>query len=99
MGLPMKCELAGELTIGTAAQVKAQLLSALEQGEMFDVDTQKVTDVDTAGMQLLVAALTTASNRGISVHYPAEQYGNTVQEALAHLGLVGHDWAQKAAKV
>ncbi len=98
----MKCDLAGELTIAAVAQLKAQLLSLLEPGGALEVDTRQVTEVDTAGMQLLVAALTTAASKGTAVLYPAEMQGAVVQEALRCFGLAGQDWTawtQKVARV
>lgn len=98
MGPSMKCELAGELTIATASEVKAKLLRALEENPSLDVDTHDVNEVDTAGIQLLVVALSSASTKGIDVHFPAEQHGAVVHEALRSMGLDEHDWQPKAAK-
>ena len=95
----MKCDLEGELTIAAVAQFKARLLTALEPGGVLAMDTRKVTEVDTAGMQLLVAALTTAAGKGIAVLYPAEQQGTVVQEALRCFGLSDQDCTQKIARV
>jgi ABC-type transporter Mla MlaB component len=95
----MTCELVGELNIGAIAQIKAQFLSVLEPGTALSVDTRKVTEVDTAGMQLLLAALTTAVGKGIAVLYPVEQRGAAVQEALRCFGLADQDWTQITARV
>jgi anti-anti-sigma regulatory factor len=95
----MKCDLAGEFTIAAVAQFKAQLLTSLEPGGVLDMDTRRVTEVDTAGMQLLVAALTTAGGKGMTVLYPGEQQGPVVREALRCFGLADQDWTQKVAGV
>jgi anti-anti-sigma regulatory factor len=95
----MTCELAGELTIASVAQLKTQLLSTLEPGTALAVDTRKVTEVDTAGMQLLVAALTTAAGKGMAVLFPAEMQGAVVQEALRCFGLADQDWTDWTQKV
>ena len=98
----MKCDLAGDLTIATVARVKAQLLSAIVPGGALDVDTCKVAEVDNAGMQLLVAALTTAAGKGMAVLFPVEKQGAAVQDALRCFGLADQDWTawtEKIAKV
>jgi anti-anti-sigma regulatory factor len=95
----MKCDLAGELTIAAVAQFKAQLLTSLEPGGVLDMDTRKVTEVDTAGTQLLIAALTSAAGKGMTVLYPGEQQGTAVREALRCFGLADQDWTKKDARV
>lgn len=94
----MKCELTGELTVATAGQVKVQLMSALEDRCSFDLDTRGVSDVDTAGLQLLLAALSSAARNGIAVAYPSERHGAAVHDALRVVGLDSHDWQTKTAK-
>ncbi len=51
-----RVEIKGELSIFTAADVRGQLLAALECGEDVEVDLSDVTEMDSAGMQLMVAA-------------------------------------------
>lgn len=46
--------LEGELTIQTAGDRKAALLALLERGERVAVDLSGVTEMDTAGLQLLL---------------------------------------------
>lgn len=46
----------GPLTIYNAAEIKAQLLSALALGEVLEIDLSHVDEMDTAGFQLLVMA-------------------------------------------
>ena len=60
----------GELTIFTALAVKEQLLSAFagEGGEV-EVDLSQVTEVDSAGVQLLVAAKKESLRRGRQLRF------------------------------
>jgi anti-anti-sigma factor len=44
----------GELTIYRAAELKPQLLQALQAARRLEVDLAGVTEVDTAGLQLLM---------------------------------------------
>jgi len=48
--------LEGELTIYAAAAVKAALLEALSDAVEVELDLAGVTEIDTAGVQLLIAA-------------------------------------------
>lgn len=46
----------GELTISTVAEIKATLSAALGQKENVVLDLRNVEELDTAGLQLLLAA-------------------------------------------
>lgn len=48
--------LAGELTIYTAAEIKAALAEAMETSSAIEVDLSGVTEIDTAGLQLMLIA-------------------------------------------
>jgi anti-sigma B factor antagonist len=69
--------IAGELTILTAAEHHERLLRALgdSAGEDAEVDLSGVTDVDTAGLQVLLLARREARRRGVLLrltgHSPA----------------------------
>jgi anti-anti-sigma regulatory factor len=52
----MTVNLPAELTIAHAAQLKAILLDALDQGGDVALNAAAVTDVDAAGLQVLCAA-------------------------------------------
>ncbi|HEV7814476.1 MAG TPA: STAS domain-containing protein [Janthinobacterium sp.] len=53
----------GELTIYRAAELKQQLLAALERAGPLEIDLSAVTEVDTAGVQLLMLAKQVALQR------------------------------------
>lgn len=55
---PLRIE--GEMTIYQAAALKEMLQAALEQGTELDIDLSAVSEIDTAGVQLLIAAKKTA---------------------------------------
>lgn len=48
--------IAGELSIFTAAAIRADLLAALDRAKEVEVDLTQVTTLDSAGVQLMVAA-------------------------------------------
>jgi anti-sigma B factor antagonist len=71
----------GELTIQHAEDLKPLLLAALPtDGSMAKLDLAQVSEVDTAGIQLLMAAHREASNRGASLQIVA--VSQAVQDAL-----------------
>jgi anti-anti-sigma factor len=47
--------LQGELTIHHAAHLKSTLLEALSCATLIELDVSRVTEIDTAGLQLLLA--------------------------------------------
>jgi anti-anti-sigma factor len=55
----------GELTIYTAAGNKEQLLSLLTQCRKLDMDLSRVSEMDTAGLQLLLMAKRESRKRGL----------------------------------
>ncbi len=87
----MICKLDAELTIATAAKVKSDLLQAIAGGGPFELDTRQVTEVDAAGLQLLLAAFKSAVGAKIPVRFPAESRSPAVTAGLALLGFTGAD--------
>lgn len=65
----------GEMTIYTALALKEALLAALAQCETVETNLAGVSEIDTAGLQLLIMAKTEAQARGktlsITGHSPA----------------------------
>jgi anti-anti-sigma factor len=57
----------GELTIQTAAEHKTALLAALSSGGRLDVDLSGVTELDTAGLQVLLLLRREALEAGSAV--------------------------------
>jgi len=54
----------GEMTIYRAAELKAMLLKPIQAGATVEVDLSGVTDLDTAGLQVLMLAKKTAQALG-----------------------------------
>ncbi|OGS91858.1 MAG: anti-sigma B factor antagonist [Gallionellales bacterium GWA2_60_18] len=66
---------AGEMTIYHAAEMKGELLPCLERGTEVEIDLSEVSEMDTAGFQLLLLVKREAANAGKSLrlvaHSPA----------------------------
>lgn len=52
-----------ELTIYNALKLKQQLVLALEHGNALELDLSQVTEIDTAGLQLLILAKREAARK------------------------------------
>ena len=65
----------GEMTIYTALALKDELLSPLAQCETLEINLAGVSEIDSAGLQLLIVVKTAAKARGktlvITGHSPA----------------------------
>jgi anti-anti-sigma factor len=59
----------GEFTIFTAATTKVTLLEALETAKDIDVNLADVTEIDSAGLQLMVMAKREAAMRGKNLRF------------------------------
>lgn len=62
-------QIAGELTIYTAAEEKQKLLNFLDSDDQLELDLSKVVEFDSAGLQLLAALKKDAGRRGKSLAY------------------------------
>ena len=75
MSAVKRLALEGELTIYGAAELQARLIAALADApEGLDIDLAGVTDIDSAGVQLLMATHRTAlaGNRRVLLCAPSE---------------------------
>ncbi|WP_428827370.1 lipid asymmetry maintenance protein MlaB [Azonexus sp. IMCC34842] len=63
--------IAGEFTIFTASALKEQILQTIRQAEMTEVeiDLSNVTEIDSAGLQLMILAKIEALGRGKNIHF------------------------------
>jgi len=77
--------LQGELTIYRAAEIKQTLLDALGRGGAIDVDLSQVTEIDAAGVQLLMLAKQLADARKCELRVVASS--PTVLEVMELLNL------------
>jgi anti-anti-sigma regulatory factor len=74
---------AGELTLGCARQLRADLLKGLEFSEPVVLDLQAVTEVDLACLQVLAAARLSFSTRERPLHI---LWGQAVEQAWDQAG-------------
>jgi anti-anti-sigma factor len=61
---PCNFVLAGELTIYTAQELKAPLLAPLDQCSELEIDLAGVSEIDSAGLQLLILLKQESQTRG-----------------------------------
>lgn len=59
----------GELTIYTAATEKHNLQEFFEKGKNLEINLSQVTEMDTAGLQVLIVLKQEAARRGKTVRY------------------------------
>jgi len=59
----------GELTISTAAGARSDLLNALDTADEIEVDLAQVTEIDSAGVQIMVAAKREAVARSKTLRF------------------------------
>lgn len=59
----------GELTIFTAAEQKPKLLKFLKKGKQFEINLASVTEIDTAGLQLLILLKREAAQTGKTLSF------------------------------
>lgn len=77
--------LAGELTIYHAAELQCALLPLAAEARTLTLDLSGVSDVDSAGIQLLVATRRTLAGNGAALRLHARS--DAVGEALALVGM------------
>ena len=75
----------GEMTIYRAAELKQTLLDALAGQETLDIDLGAVTEIDTAGVQLLMLAKKTAGERQCELRLSAHSEAVTQVFELLNL--------------
>lgn len=66
-GTPTRLAIDREMTIYRAAELKHVLLAPLAAGTGLDLDLAQVTELDTAGIQLLLLARHEAQRRGLTL--------------------------------
>jgi anti-sigma B factor antagonist len=75
----------GELTVQSAAEHKAIVLAALDAGDVIELDLSGVSELDTAGLQLLLLLKREAEHLGKSLRLSASSEAVLEVLALAHL--------------
>lgn len=77
----------GELTIYTASDSKARLVDALTQHKEVEIDLSAVTEIDTAGLQILILAKKEAARQQSQVRFT--DHSPAVIDAMELLDLTG----------
>lgn len=98
-GAPQSLRIEGEMTIYTAAELKQRLVGALNAGGDLEIDLSDVSEIDSAGLQLLILAKREGTRRnknvGLTGHSAAviecldlcnitAEFGDQVVLAAAH---------------
>lgn len=81
-------EIKGELNIYTVAALRSQLLDALDAASEIEVDLSAVGEMDSAGMQLMVAAKREAAQRQKTLRFSG--HSPAVFDVLELCKLGGH---------
>lgn len=72
---PVVLPIEGEMTIYRAESLKTELLTLLDKGPQIAIDLSRVSELDTAGLQLLIMAKKECTARGgelqLLAHSPA----------------------------
>lgn len=100
VAMPTVLRLAGEMTIYQAAEQKQELVQALaEAGSgLLEIDLSAVSEIDVAGLQLLLAARNACERRGSPLRLiepsPAVREVFALANAAAHFGTAWPEGAQ-----
>jgi anti-sigma B factor antagonist len=81
----MALNIEGEMTIYVATELRQRIVAALQGTETVELDLSAVGEIDTAGVQLLIAAKREAAAKGRKFHILA--HSPAVREVLDLLGL------------
>ena len=78
----------GEMTIGTAAEVLRGLATPLVRGEEIEVNLAGVSEIDAAGLQLMMATKREAVNKNKTLRFVG--HSQAVLDVLDLCDLAGH---------
>lgn len=76
----LQLDIAGEMTIQRAAELKEQLLMALRSNRPIEIDLSRVSEMDTAGLQLMLSSKLESIVRGTRLSFVG--HSAAVQEVL-----------------
>lgn len=79
-GQAVQFAIEGEMTIFRAAELKAALLPQIEQAQEIEIDLSRVSEIDSAGLQLMIAAKLEAILRGKQLRFTG--HSKAVMEML-----------------
>ncbi len=75
----------GEMSIYTAAQMKAPLIEAVRRCKTLEIDLNKVSEIDTAGFQLLLLAKREADRLGKPLRLTGHSHATSELMEIFHL--------------
>jgi anti-anti-sigma regulatory factor len=78
-------KLPAQLTIAHVDNCKAQLLIEIDGNDVISFDDTNVTNIDTVGVQLLLAAVTYISSQKKELHWNSNS--SVIQKSVKQLGL------------
>ena len=80
-----RLEFEGEMTIFQVAELKEALQKALEGNEALEINLSRVTELDTAGVQMMLVAQAEAAALGLSLQWVG--HSPSVLKTLRRLSL------------
>ena len=86
--LPQRLALEGEMTIFTASALRERIAAALAAGDDIEIDLAQVSELDSAGVQLMLAARREADACGKTLRFAG--HSPAVIATLDLCDLVGH---------
>lgn len=88
---PTRVDIEGELSIFSAAVLRQRLLDAIGSSKEVEVDLSRVGEIDSAGIQLLVAAKREAAtqNKPLKLTSPSQAVLDVIElyDLFGHLGI------------
>ncbi len=78
----------GEMTIYVAQELKSELLAPIKDNDAIEIDLSQVTEIDAAGLQLMLVTKIESLARGIKLGFI--NHSAPVQEMLVLSDLVGY---------
>ena len=83
--LPLQLSLSGELTIYSVQELKSLLLTAVDGNSDVTIDMSEVSEVDTAGLQLVLLARKELESRGL--HLTLSAANSEITDTLNLFGI------------
>ncbi len=78
-------KLPAQLTIAQVDNCKVQLLQEIEENDVINFDDSDVSNIDTVGIQLLLAAVTYIASQNKELNWKSSS--SVIQESVKQLGL------------
>ena len=85
---PTRVDIVGDLNIFSAAEQRQRLLDAINSGKEVEVDLSLVSEIDSAGIQLMVAAKREAAAKNTPLRFTG--HSAAVIDILELCDLAGH---------